>query len=158
NRPITLSGSLEEHIAVTLEKADAAPAPQGQAPAPRPVEKPIERAPPPPAPARAAPAPGKAAAADKPTASDGDAGEPQDRMIETGTMGVLVLGSKPPCEIAIDGSPTGQHTPQKDLKLPLGRHKVTLSNSEYNIRETFSVDIKADEPEKIIKDYSDRLP
>lgn len=69
-----------------------------------------------------------------------------------------MLGSKPPCDIAIDGSSTGLHTPQKEIKLPVGRHRITLSNPEFNISETFTVDIKADAPEKLIKDYSDRLP
>jgi len=72
--------------------------------------------------------------------------------------GILVLGSKPPCEIAIDGSPTGLHTPQTEIKLTPGRHKVTLVNSEFGIKESFNVDIKLDAPEKMIKDYSDRLP
>jgi serine/threonine protein kinase len=140
NRPILLSGSLEEHITVNLEKDDAepalpAPSRGNVAPSPPPAKKTVR--------------------ADKAVESDG---EPQDKMVETGAMGVLVLGSKPPCEIAIDGASTGQHTPQKDLKLPIGRHRVTLSNSEFNIRETFAVDIKADEPAKVIKDYSDRLP
>jgi len=71
---------------------------------------------------------------------------------------VLVLGSKPPCDIAIDGSTTGLHTPQKEIKLPVGRHRITLTNAEFGINETFTVDIKADAPEKLIKDYSDRLP
>jgi uncharacterized metal-binding protein len=73
-------------------------------------------------------------------------------------QGVLVLGSKPPCEITIDGSATGLHTPQKEIKLSAGRHRITLTNSEFGIKETFTVDIKADTPEKLIKDYSDRLP
>src|SRR5262249_46997431 len=73
-------------------------------------------------------------------------------------QGVLVLGSKPPCDIAIDGNTTGLHTPQKEIKLPVGRHRITLTNAEFGINETFSVDIKADVPEKLIKDYSDRLP
>jgi len=72
--------------------------------------------------------------------------------------GILVLGSKPPCEIFIDGSATGLHTPQTEIKLSPGRHKVTLVNSEFGIKESFNVDIKLDAPEKMIKDYSDRLP
>jgi hypothetical protein len=75
-----------------------------------------------------------------------------------GGTGTLLLGSKPPCEIYIDGKSTGLHTPQKDIKLPAGKHKVTLVNNEFGIKETFSVDIKADATEKQIKDYSDRLP
>jgi len=72
--------------------------------------------------------------------------------------GTLTLGSKPPCDIFIDGSSTGQHTPQRDIKLSVGRHKITLINNEFGIKETFTVDIKADTAEKVIKDFSDRLP
>jgi eukaryotic-like serine/threonine-protein kinase len=85
--------------------------------------------------------------------SGADAAEPK-----TKGQGVLVLGSKPPCDITIDGSATGLHTPQTDLKLSVGRHRIMLTNSEFGIKETFTVDIKAETPEKIIKDYSDRLP
>ncbi|MBA3540935.1 MAG: hypothetical protein H0T79_15085, partial [Deltaproteobacteria bacterium] len=72
--------------------------------------------------------------------------------------GMLTLGAKPPCEIFIDGSSTGKTTPQKDIKLPAGRHRITLVNNEFGIKESFAVDIKADATEKMIKDYSDRLP
>jgi hypothetical protein len=75
-----------------------------------------------------------------------------------GATGTLTLGSKPPCDIFIDGKATGQHTPQRDIKLSVGRHRITLMNNEFSIKETFNVDIKADAPEKMIKDYSDRLP
>ena len=71
---------------------------------------------------------------------------------------MLVLGSKPPCDIAIDGVATPLHTPQKEIKLSVGRHRITLTNGEFGINETFTVDIKPDVPEKLIKDYSDRLP
>ena len=72
--------------------------------------------------------------------------------------GTLTLGSKPPCEIYIDGAATGQHTPQRDLKLSAGKHRITLVNNEFGIKESFSVDVKADEPTKMMKDYSDKLP
>jgi serine/threonine protein kinase len=74
----------------------------------------------------------------------------------TGT-GTLALGSKPPCDIYVDGAPSGVHTPTK-LPLSVGRHKITLVNNEFSIRETFTVDIKADQVDRELKDYSDRLP
>ena len=140
NRPIAFSGALEEHVVVNLEKVSGAspppaPPPHASAPDPRPR--------------RAARADREAGEAE-PGSDDGDSrGKAQ---------GVLVLGSKPPCDIAIDGSTTGLHTPQKEIKLPVGRHRITLTNAEFGINETFPVDIKADAPEKLIKDYSDRLP
>ena len=69
----------------------------------------------------------------------------------------LLVGSKPPCDIFIDGSSTGLHTPAKDIKLSAGKHKVTLVNNEFSIRDTFTVEIKADQPEKAIKDYSAKI-
>jgi hypothetical protein len=49
-------------------------------------------------------------------------------------------------------------TPHKFDGLAAGRHKITLVNNEFGIKETFSVDVKADSVEKQIKDFSDRLP
>ena len=72
--------------------------------------------------------------------------------------GTLLLGSKPPCDIYIDGKDSGLQTPQRDIKLSAGKHKITLVNNEYGIKETFSVEIKPDTVEKQIKDYSDRIP
>ncbi|HUS31607.1 MAG TPA: protein kinase [Kofleriaceae bacterium] len=72
--------------------------------------------------------------------------------------GTLLLGSKPPCDIFIDGKATGLQTPQRDIKLTSGKHKITLVNNEFGIKETFSVEIKPDAVEKQIKDYSDRIP
>ncbi len=153
NRPITFSGALEEHIVVELEKVSGqAPPPPAQSPPPRPV---VPESRPEPRPRRTPRAPDGAGAGSSaaPESASDDAGDAKAR-----GQGVLVLGSKPPCDIAIDGSTTGLHTPQKEIKLPVGRHRITLSNAEFGINETFTVDIKADAPEKLIKDYSDRLP
>ena len=43
---------------------------------------------------------------------------------------------------------------EEEIKLSVGRHRITLSNTEFGINETISVEIKADAPEKLIKDYS----
>ena len=152
-RPLTLTGTPREKVAVVLERvATAAPAPTAPArPAPRPAARPPERvatpapapSPPPaeaPAPAPSAPAP----AAPAPAAPKGD--------------GTLALAAKPPCDIYIDGKNTGLKTPQREITLSAGKHKVTLINNEYGIREAFTVDIKPAEETKMIKDFSDRLP
>src|SRR5262249_22080546 len=141
----TFSGALEEHIVVDLEKVTAQPSP---APSPPPHPGLSE----PRAEPRAEPRPRRAEPSAAESASD-DASDARPK-----GQGVLVLGSKPPCDIAIDGSTTGLHTPQKEIKLPVGHHRITLTNAEFGINETFTVDIKADTPEKLIKDYSDRLP
>ncbi len=73
--------------------------------------------------------------------------------------GVLLIGSSPiSCEIYIDGTATGLHTPQRDIKLGVGRHTITLINNEFGIKETFPVEIFADAPTKVIKDLHDRVP
>ena len=71
---------------------------------------------------------------------------------------MLALDSRPPCEVVIDGASTGLRTPQLELKLAAGSHQVTLINSELAIRETFAVEVAAGATEKVIKDFSDRIP
>ncbi len=66
--------------------------------------------------------------------------------------GVLMISSKPPCEISIDGSPTGLMTPQRAIKLPAGKHKITLINTAEKIKKTVTVQINADQPTKVIQD------
>ena len=72
--------------------------------------------------------------------------------------GTLQLGSKPVCDIFIDGSSSGLHTPQREIKLSAGNHRITLVNNEFGIKESFSVSIKPGEPTKMVKDFSDKLP
>ena len=62
------------------------------------------------------------------------------------------LGSKPWTNISVDGKDTGLHTPQTKIKLGAGSHRITLTNPQFNIKETFSVDVKAGETETVIKD------
>ncbi len=66
--------------------------------------------------------------------------------------GWLRLGSKPSTSITVDGKDTGLHTPQTKLKLSAGAHRITLTNPQFSIKETFSVDIKTGETETVIKD------
>ncbi len=66
--------------------------------------------------------------------------------------GVLMISSKPPCEILIDGKPTGLMTPQRALPLKAGAHKVTLVNTAEKIKKTLSIQITADQPTKVIQD------
>ncbi|MEO6775696.1 MAG: hypothetical protein ABI467_22230, partial [Kofleriaceae bacterium] len=80
-----------------------------------------------------------------------------EKVASGGGEGTLLIGSKPPCDIFIDGSSTGLHTPAKDIKLPAGKHKVTLVNNEFSLKETFTVEIKPDAPNKVIKDFSAKI-
>ena len=86
----------------------------------------------------------------------GDRGERTDRSdrgerAESGD-GTLMISSKPPCEIVIDGKPTGLMTPQRAITLPAGTHKIMLINREQDLRKTLSVQITASATEKIIED------
>ena len=160
NRPVVFTGALEEKIVVPLEKASGSSSVAVTPPTPpTPTVKPdrpkssgtgpvtrIDSTPKPDKPPVEQPKPDQPKpAVDKPD------------VVKAGN-GVLKLGSKPRCEIYIDGSSTGLFTPQLNLKLSAGKHRITLVNNEFGIRETFSVDIKADDTEKVTKDYSDRLP
>ena len=66
--------------------------------------------------------------------------------------GTLMISSKPPCEILIDGRPTGLTTPQRAIALPAGNHKITLINRESDLHKTISVQITASATEKVIED------
>jgi hypothetical protein len=71
--------------------------------------------------------------------------------------GMLGLMSKPPCRIFIDGRDIGQKTPQVGIKLKAGRHRVTLVNNEFGLKESFVVEIQAGETVKAIRDLTDRI-
>jgi len=76
----------------------------------------------------------------------------------TGGMGTLQLGAKPQCKIYIDGKDSGLVTPQRSLEVKSGTHRITLVNNEFNIKETFAVEVKPGQTEKVIKDYSAKIP
>jgi hypothetical protein len=67
-------------------------------------------------------------------------------------QGTLMISSKPPCEIVIDGRTTGLTTPQRSIALSAGSHRITLLNSEKSIHKVVSVQIIANTTAKIIED------
>ena len=71
--------------------------------------------------------------------------------------GILQLGSKPPCEILINGRNTGLETPQRKIRLRPGRHTVGLRNRDVGIDERFRVRIRDGQTTKVIRDMTDRL-
>lgn len=78
--------------------------------------------------------------------------EPKPVVAETGE-GTLMISSKPPCQISVDGSPTGLTTPQRAIALPAGHHTVTLVSAEDpSVKRTVSVEINANKPTKVIQD------
>jgi hypothetical protein len=170
NRPVVFTGAGEEKVAVTLEKSSVAgepakpEAPKPEAPkpeAPKPEvkpEAPKPATPKPEAPKPAAPKPEtpKVATTPKPEAPKPEAPKPE--AAKAGGTGTLALGSKPSCEVYVDGAKTDKFTPVRDMSLPVGKHRITLVNNEFGIKESFVVEISADKPAKLIKDFSDRLP
>ncbi len=61
-----------------------------------------------------------------------------------GGFGTLRLNSRPWSEVSIDGRSVG-NTPQMNLRLSAGSHRVTLVNPEFNIRHNITVNITANE-------------
>jgi len=66
--------------------------------------------------------------------------------------GTLMVSSKPPCDIVIDGKATGLTTPQRAIPLSAGMHKVTFVNEVAGIKKSVSVTISADQSTKLIQD------
>jgi len=75
---------------------------------------------------------------------------------EPASEGELAISAKPPCEIAIDGRPTGHRTPLASLHLSAGAHRVSLVNLEYRINESMTVVVHPGEVARLIEDYSNR--
>ena len=74
------------------------------------------------------------------------------------TAGSLMLASKPPCDIYVDGNATGLRTPQREIRLDAGHHSITLINTEFAIKNTFTIEVKPGETVRQTEDYSDRIP
>ena len=51
--------------------------------------------------------------------------------------------------LQFNGKDTGLFTPQSSIKLPVGKHRVTLVNEEQNITKSFRVEITADSTTKL---------
>jgi hypothetical protein len=84
----------------------------------------------------------------------GPRAEAPARAAATGTLGI---SAKPPCRILIDGRDTGMTTPQRDIELPAGRHRVTLVNEDFGIRKSFPVLIEPDEATLVKRDWSAQI-
>ncbi len=71
--------------------------------------------------------------------------------------GTLMLGSKPPCDIIIDGKLTGLKTPQRAMELAAGTHRVTLVNADLGVEKKFKVKIAPGKTTKAIQDLTANL-
>ncbi len=159
NRPVVFSGQLEEKLVVPLEKAGSEVATDDtpkkpEHPVTNPVRpthnvvRPVIRSNKPDHPVVTPDKP------DHPVVTPDKPDKPDRPAVAA--KGVLLINSKPPCLIYIDGSNTNTRTPHK-LTVPAGRHKITLINNEFGINEKFVVDIKSDSPTKVIKNFMDRV-
>jgi serine/threonine-protein kinase len=72
------------------------------------------------------------------------------------STGTLVLRSTPACEILVDGKAIAASTPQ-DLKLAPGKHRITLVHDEYDIKDSFSVEVKAGESVRVARNHQDKI-
>jgi len=149
-------------IAPAAAKAERAPAPAAPQVAPAPAAPQVAQAPAAPA-ISAAPRVAKTPAAPVPPAapraeksSAVPAAPPAEKAVAAAPApagdGILMIASKPPCEIFIDGKPTGLTTPQREIALPAGNHKVTLVNKAESITKTIAVQISTGQPTKVIQD------
>ena len=128
-----LDPTKDTHVSIALPKAaSSSSSSRRHRSAPAPVAAVAETAAPAPAPAPAAKA--------------------KPMVAEEGGEGTLMVSSKPPCDIIIDGKPTGLTTPQRSISLAAGVHKVTFVNDAEKIKKTVSVTISADKPTKLIQD------
>ncbi len=164
NRPVMFNGAQEEKTAVTLEKASAAGEPikevvKAEPPKPEPPKPEVPKQTPPKAePPKVASKPDTGTKVATPKADPPKVDPPKADPPKAGGTGMLALGSKPSCEIYVDGAKTDKFTPVPNLSLSAGKHRITLVNNEYGIKESFVVEISADKTTKMIKDFSDRLP
>ncbi len=67
--------------------------------------------------------------------------------------GTLRVNSRPWTNITVDGKDTGLHTPQAHLKLSPGAHRITLSNPQFHVDQTISVDIRAGGTETLFRNF-----
>ena len=165
NRPVVFNGAQQEKTAVILEKASAAGEPikevvKAEPPKPEPPKPEVPKQTPPkvdPPKVSSKPDTGTKVVA-TPKAEPPKVDPPKADPPKAGGTGMLALGSKPSCEIYVDGAKTDKFTPVPNLSLSAGKHRITLVNNEYGIKESFVVEISADKTTKMIKDFSDRLP
>lgn len=75
-----------------------------------------------------------------------------EKAVAKAGTGVLMISSKPPCEIWVDGTSTGLMTPQRAMSLPAGKHKITLVSPDKAHKKTITVEITPDKPTKVIQD------
>ena len=89
--------------------------------------------------------------------TSGAAGSATPSLRSQPTTGELSVSAKPPCEVIVDGRPTGRYTPLVGLALAPGMHRVLLRNRQFEIEETMTVQIVPGKHVRIVKNYTDRM-
>lgn len=64
-----------------------------------------------------------------------------------------MVQTTPWTQVFVDGRLIG-NTPQRNIRLPPGRHTITLVNSDFNIRERVSVTIRSGQTERLVRRLS----
>lgn len=81
---------------------------------------------------------------------------PKKKAATSGGSGTLKIGAKPPCDVFVDGKKVGT-SPIANLAVSPGKHKLTLVNREYGIKETVNVTVAAGETVKVVKDLTRKM-
>ena len=76
--------------------------------------------------------------------------------ISGASKGTLMLGSKPLCDIIVDGKPTGLKTPQRAMELEPGTHQIVLVNADLGVEKKFKVRIAPGKTTKAIQNLSSK--
>ena len=76
--------------------------------------------------------------------SDDDLGRSSGPAADSGKTGTLRLNARPWAQVMLDGRPIG-NTPQQNLQLSPGKHKLQLSNPQLGLTKSVTVNIKAGE-------------
>jgi len=68
--------------------------------------------------------------------------------------GVLMISTKPPCSIIIDGKPTHLVTPQRAFSAAAGNHVITFVDLQKKVRGKVAIRVDAQRTTKLIRDYT----
>jgi serine/threonine protein kinase len=77
----------------------------------------------------------------RPAASPSSSAAADEAPAASGAPGTLRINSRPWAQVFVDGRNIG-NTPQMNVSLPAGAHRVMLVNPEFNLRKTLSVNIR----------------
>ena len=71
----------------------------------------------------------------------------------TAPRGTLMINTKPPCQIVLDGKPTHLVTPQRAFPVAAGNHVITFVDLQKKIRGKVAIRVDAQHTTKLIRDY-----